>query len=102
MKAFLAVSFNLLNVLSILFISADLYSLDLCHLLHILVAAPRKIYDDNLVLVQPGSKLRDLCDGMCRFEGRNDSFGPRQKLEGRHRFIIYGIGIFYAARILEK
>ena len=44
------------------------------HLIHILIAAPGQIHDDDLAFLESGGQLHDFRDRMRTFQCRNDAF----------------------------
>src|SRR3954468_20041419 len=68
---------------------------------HVLVAASRKIDEEDAV---PGHRRRELHgvrDGVARFERRDDALGAAERVEGLERFVVVDGHIFRAAGILE-
>src|SRR5258708_32895159 len=45
---------------------------------HVLIAPPRDVDDDNVILFHPRHAADALGNRMCRFKCRHDTFSPRQ------------------------
>src|SRR5580700_294300 len=69
--------------------------------IHILIAAPRKIQDHQLVLFHPRRAANQFRQGMRRFQRRNNSFQSRERARGFHGFAIAHRAIFRAALVRE-
>src|SRR5438093_2194521 len=73
----------------------------LAHGVHVLVAAPREVHQQDAVARHAGRELHRIGEGVARFERRDDAFEPAERMERRERFGIGNRDILRAARILE-
>src|SRR5258708_11551290 len=73
----------------------------LAHGMHVLVAAPREVHEQNLVAAHRGRELHGVGDRMARLERGNDSFEAAQRMEGFQRLVVRHRHVLRAPRVLE-
>ena len=68
---------------------------------HILIAAPREIHEQNLRFRQSRAYFRGVSERMTRLERGDDSFEPTEVVKSLQRFIIRYRDVFRASVILQ-